>query len=688
MVGNITAAWKLSTSMRPRWRPLLSWLAVTLGCLVGFVACANFGMDGVPLSDRSPAWYLPWFEITGDALLGAGFLIGSLVALRNRRLAGIVFLAFMPFAAFCLAYPHSGVLVWRDRGGWFETPFPATAIGLAALFYAPFVLPLWTWRRKKRAVIVFASASVVALVIFACSRWTAALLPRLAGWSVLFLLPGLFWLRTAKLAWPSLVQARPCSRLKRAWAFAATCVGILCLDVVFTVILCGLGASLFQADCRGRQLFPRPLFPEQAVFTAKVLFAARSIGAVVGPSGGLHLWGRDHKSGDWAIGIVQERFWGMPHWTRLVLLRNNIYWEGETYFVDGRVFGGLLTQFLPIVDADGCTRTKPVQDAIIDLRLLRKPPPSGSTRAMGYVRAPQLFTPVFARPAKAVFIAGAQIDVTGPAYSRKLTTDSAGVYELDDLAPGDYTLQLSKPETQSVGFWGGDGSRVGFHLNSGGVAEGNFDLFWNGRIEGQIKDDAGKPAHAWVKLLSADGGQIPGNVNSFQMTAKDGSYHFRQIPPGRYMVVVNPHGPDGEWPYDLQYYPAGGRKNQARVFELAGGQRVAGINFQVPLLAERNTQVRVTWANGTAAASVHVFVVYEDTDDYGSLAGANYMRDTDQNGLAVIQTYGRSKVRVFAVQSVDPYTWPWLASLRSHPVQSAADQAPKTINLALTSAKR
>ena len=122
----------MSMSMRTRLKPVLSWIAVTLGCLAGFIACAEFGVGGVALSDRSPAWYLPWFGITGEALLGVGFLVGSLVALRNRRLAGIIFLAVMPVAAFCLAYPASGFLVWRADGGWFETPFPGTAIELAA----------------------------------------------------------------------------------------------------------------------------------------------------------------------------------------------------------------------------------------------------------------------------------------------------------------------------------------------------------------------------------------------------------------------------------------------------------------------------------------------------------------------------------------------------------------------------
>ena len=667
----------------------ISWLIVALGCLVGLLACVALGLDEVSLSDRSPAWHLGWFGTVGKAFLGLAFLIGSLVALQHRRLAGVIFLTVMPVGAFCLAYPGSGFLVWRDGGGYFETPFPATAIGLAILFYAAFLPPLLMWRRKKRAAIAFALTAFIAGLIFANSRWTPALLPLLVGWSVPFLLPGLFWVRTDKLGWPSLVQARSWSLTKRVSAFAATCVALLCLDVVLTVILSGLGTSLYSGTCGGRQPFRHPLFPTQAVFTARVVFAARSIDALGDVHNGLRPSGLDRKVGDWAIGIVQERFWGMPHWTRLVLLTNYVYWERETYFVDGRRAEGLLTQFLPIVEGGiGCSRTKPLQDAIVDLRLLRRPPPPGGTRVMGYVRGPESFTPGIVRPREPAFIAGAKIEVTGPAWASSITTDSAGVYELDGLAPGDYTLQLSTPDTQTVGSFANDGSPAGIHLDNGGVVERNFELLWDGRIEGKVYDDSGTPARAWVMLLSADGRQIPGYVNFFEMTAKDGSYQFRRIPQGRYLVVVNPGGPDGERPYDIQYYPGAVRKEKAQVLELANGQRLGGISFRTPLLAERNTRVRVTGADGTAVAGAHVCVAYDNTDDYEALAGRHCIKDADQNGLAVIRTYGGSQVRIFAQQFVDRDDPRLPDRFHSQPVQYAADQIPNTVNLVLNSVKR
>src|SRR5207253_9533879 len=80
------------------------------------------------------------------------------------------------------------------------------------------------------------------------------------------------------------------------------------------------------------------------VFTARVIFVGRSFYALTHDSG-MNLPGfHDPRVGDWAIGVVQERFWGLPSWVpHLVLLTNFIYWTGETYFIDGSHEIGLLT---------------------------------------------------------------------------------------------------------------------------------------------------------------------------------------------------------------------------------------------------------------------------------------------------------------------------------------------------------
>lgn len=394
-----------------------SWLIVALGFLLGLLVCAGLGFfppRNIP--DTSPTWQL-WFVIIGIAVLALTFLIGSLVALRYRRLAGIIFLSVMPVWTFWLKHAGSEPLTWAA----------------------------------------------------------------LVAWSAPPLLLGLFWLGTGLLGWPALVQAQSWSRRKRVSALAATCVTVLFMDVALTVLLSGLFSSLYSGDCSGHPPFLHPSSPTHAVFTARIVFAGRSLELLTDEDNYLRPSFPDRKVGDWAIGIVEEKFWGIPHWTRFVLLTNEVYWEGETYFVDGRRFEGLLTQFLPIVEGGvSCSRTMPVQDAIVDLRLLRRPPPaSGNTRVIGFVRGPERDTSVFERPRKPAFVSGATIDVTGLSFASRITTDAAGVYELDGLAPGDYTLRLSTPDNQTVrSFFSNEGSPTVIHLADGGVVVRNFVLQW------------------------------------------------------------------------------------------------------------------------------------------------------------------------------------------------------------------
>jgi hypothetical protein len=676
--------------MRPKIRIVLSWLVMGLGLLVGFLALARFGTAWPPFEDDLPGWVLRWIEYGGGALLGSVFLVGTIVGLRNRKRAGIIFLSCMPVTVFGLAYPSVGYLVWHSDGsGWFEPPEIPTAIGLTTVFFLLIFAALLAIRYRKSAIYPFAVIAVLAGIVFGRSHWTKAFLPPFAGWSALFLVFGLFWLGTNRHRWPSLRQPRPRSMGRRAAAIVLTCMVVFCVDVMVTFGLSAVGSSLFSGDCGGRPPSVRPRSPYHAVFTARILFVGRSIEALTrGPSSFLSSKGYDPRVGDWAVGLVQEKFWGLPSWTpRLVLLTNFIYWKGETYFVDGSRGHGLLSERLPIVEGGLCGgRTRPVSDAIVDLRLLHQPASTG-TRLIGCVREPGKFVSGLAPPVPPKLAAGSKISVTGAAGTRIMTTDLSGVYEVDDLPKGDYTLQLLVPDDQMVGFFAGEESPAKVHLHGRDPVELNFDVFWNGRIEGRVEDDSGQPAHVWVMLISADGTQLPGFVNFAQMTNKDGTYKIEKIPAGRYMVLLNPDGPRDEWPYDIQYYPSVPNARDGRVFVLAEGQEIKGIDFRVQRLRERTVQVRVTWPNGNAAAGAHVGVAYEHTKDYESLEGTDTIKDTDQNGLAVIHVYGSSRVRVFAEQFVDNPKKKWWDTRYSRAVESEIAKIPDKIDLVLTSAK-
>ncbi len=666
----------------------LSWLAAGLGLLFGFLALARFGMAWPPSNDD---WLPRWIGYGGAALLGPVFLAGSVVALRNRKGGGIIFLICMPVIVFGLAYQSAGYLVWHsDGGGWFEVPEIPTAIGLTTIFFLPVFAALLAIRYRRRAVYLFGATVVLAWIVFAVSRWTKAFLLPFGGWSALFLLFGLFWLGTGDRGWPSLLQPRSRPLSQRVAALVFTCILALCVDVVATLGLSALGSSLFSGDCRGKPPIVHPESPYHAVFTARVIFVGRSIEAFINGRGIFRdpkfTESRDPRVGDWAVGVVQEKFWGLPSWSRLVLLTNFIYWKDATYFVDGSRGRGLLSHALPIVDGrTNCSRTKPVQDSHVDLRALRGPSSASGTHLMGYIREAETFVRGLAPPSQSKYAGGVKINITGPTGSRIITTDQSGVYQVDDLPPGDYTLQLLIPESKVAGFWKEDGSPAKVHLDSHELVERSFDLFWNGRIEGHVTDDSGKAVQASVTLLSANGTQLPGYVQNFILTDPDGSYQIKRIPAGRYKVMIDSSGREYRWPSEVQFYPSKSHTEDAQVLELSEGQRIMGIDFKVPHLTEKTVQVRVTLPNGSAVEGAQICIAYEHTEDYEPLEAKHCSKETAQDGLAVIHVYGNARVRVFAQHSVyEDKAW---AECRSHPVESEANKMPAKIDLVLTPLK-
>lgn len=191
--------------MQDTKRVRLSWLVAVLGSFLGLLALVIFGMGGGP-SDQSGE--LPRFVAhVGMGLLGLCLIVGSNVALRRRRLAGMIFLACLPFVAFCLTCPNAGYLVWRSRTGWFDSPFPGMAAFLTFLFFAPFIVLFFTLHRRRLLRYLFPISACLAWIPFGLNYWARALLPGLIGWSIFILLFALFWMGTDRRGWPPLVES-------------------------------------------------------------------------------------------------------------------------------------------------------------------------------------------------------------------------------------------------------------------------------------------------------------------------------------------------------------------------------------------------------------------------------------------------------------------------------------------------
>jgi hypothetical protein len=477
-----------------------SWLIVSLGVLVGMLALSVSGQRWIRDRASDLYWYKSWIQTAGLCLLGLTFIAGSLLAIRNRRRGGLVFLIWAPLVAFCIGYPDAGYLAWDKHGsGIFYSPFLRVALGLTLLFFIPFVVPLFALPNKKRALCLSFISAVVVSPIFIRSQWTASLLPRLAGWCVLTALLGFFWLGTGTLRWTALAEQRKISPQRRVFAIVMVCVLVAGIDVVTTLVLTAWQSSLNGPDCGGRGLFTQPVFPGHAVFTARLFRSGHAIHA-----GDSKKW-----AGDWAVGVVQEKFWGLPSaWPRFVLLTNGIFWEGETYFIDGRRANGFLTRFLPIIEAGPCSRTRSVVDATVDLRILGEKSAPAGARIVGVVQQSEPFRQWPSAPVPHTPLPGARIDLAGSSGATVFTTDQDGIYEIDGLQPDNYTLRVELPDTQITREEHGPERQREIRkeeFSHQPVIERDFHVAWNGTIEGSVKDLAGHPAHPQLQLQNPDG---------------------------------------------------------------------------------------------------------------------------------------------------------------------------------------
>lgn len=217
------------------------------------------------------------------------------------------------------------------------------------------------WNRKLGGVI-FLTAAPVIIVIGLISYRPLDIAVEAALVLVPLLLLGLFWHLTNRDEWPPLME-RPASLAHRAIASIVALSLLACLTVIGSVVVTLL-PRLEIVDCGRSRPFATRQYVGQIVFIAKLR--------------------------DPGLAVVREHFWGLPSWnSRFVLIA---HWgighnplDGSTYFIDGHRSTGLLTRFLPIVEIAHCGRSRLVDHAALDVRMLRDGPSQKAVRVVGQV---------------------------------------------------------------------------------------------------------------------------------------------------------------------------------------------------------------------------------------------------------------------------------------------------------------
>jgi hypothetical protein len=295
-----------------------------------------------------------------------------------------------------------------------------------------------------------------------------------------------------------------------------------------------------------------------------------------------------------------------------------------------------------------CGRSSGLQHATDDLLYLNKlDKVRGRTRLSGTIR--------FAADGHPD-VAGRLIRVVGAKGTYKVRTDANGVYEIYDLPPGRYTIEPDIPPG-----WKLDRYWLSYSRNSPPDAERDpltkvpilleakkhtgLDIVFeiDNAVRGRIFDAEGRPMNGvCLDLIPADGSK---GKYLADCTETGGMFEIDEIPPGRYVLVVNDDGEvSSNEPFGTFYYPNVLKREEATVFEIGLGNFIEDLQIYAPIAAEIVVVEGVLlFSDGKPVMDERVEFVAEKT---GESEKADARAKTDARGRFSIKILKGSKGRL------------------------------------------
>jgi hypothetical protein len=182
-------------------------------------------------------------------------------------------------------------------------------------------------------------------------------------------------------------------------------------------------------------------------------------------------------------------------------------------------------------------------------------------------------------------------------------SDTEGIYEFYDLPSGKYEFapELLPGSTLSW-FIGSDRPQVPFELSAAACVERNIEVFASGSIQGHIFDSSNKLVReAFAYIVPADKNVIPKEHQLYwESQDKEGFFKFVHIPPGEYLIVVNPDDSQNpSFPYKRAFYPGVHDRAAAQIIAVHGGEQIKDVDIRLEQkFTPRHVNVRVKWADG------------------------------------------------------------------------------------------
>jgi len=208
-----------------------------------------------------------------------------------------------------------------------------------------------------------------------------------------------------------------------------------------------------------------------------------------------------------------------------------------------------------------------------------------------------------------------RVRADGKVYETR--ADSQGFYAFYGLPSGKYEFVPDlPPATMLSWFIGSDKPRAPFELRAGACQLGNVEVFASGSIQGRILDASGKPLRSAFAYIVPNSESVLRKANRlyWEYQGREDFFKFVHIPPGEYLIVVNPDDSlDPEFPYQRTFYPGVHDRASASIITIRGGEQIKDADIRLEQqFAPRHLAARVTWADGRLIRDF-VFVVAKGT---------------------------------------------------------------------------
>lgn len=270
-----------------------------------------------------------------------------------------------------------------------------------------------------------------------------------------------------------------------------------------------------------------------------------------------------------------------------------------------------------LLSASICSRTRPLAEAGNDLAYVRS---LGKAKTGAALFGQVVLLPHEPRAdaPQNTPLAHLRVTITGTQREFTATTDEEGNYRLEGLPAGDYSVSLATPTEVATP------APVKITLPDKGCGEASFWLrLAGGRLRGKVFSQPGQTVTGVELFLRpADQRQWSDAV----MVKEDGSYEFKEIPPGQYHVLFKHPGLVKGERLVAAYHPATFDVAQAAIIVIAEGQGFDDYSLHLPPFPKQRVVAGIALnAGGQPLAQVMVnygvpnenFVATVKTDSAG-----------------------------------------------------------------------